>query len=187
MPQTSRPMRLGIDLDGVIANFNDGWIERYNREFGTTIDPASVTFWDGIHTLTHFDDMDEFWVWSVDLDGASLFRHLTPYPGSIEALRTLADAGHQIVILSHKPDFAIWDTYAWLAEHQVPTREVHLIESKWDIGCDLYLDDADHNLKAYRLHRPDRIICRYVQPWNNPVDGVVDIAEWSDLFQLTGV
>ena len=26
-------MRLGIDLDGVVADFNAGWISRYNREF----------------------------------------------------------------------------------------------------------------------------------------------------------
>ena len=30
------PLRLGIDLDGVIADFNTGWIRLYNQEFGAS-------------------------------------------------------------------------------------------------------------------------------------------------------
>jgi hypothetical protein len=123
-------------------------------------------------------------MWSADLDGASIFRHLRPYDGAIEALNTLFDEGHEIVILTHKPDFAISDTFAWLAEHKLVSREVHLIEHKWEIDCDLYLDDADHNLAAYARYRPDRLICRYVQPWNNPQEAAIDIAGWPDLFAL---
>ncbi len=184
MTHTKPSLRLGIDLDGVVADFTSGWISRYNQEFDAEIDPASVTFWDGIHKLTHFADMAEFWHWSSDVDGASIFRHLEPYDGAIEALNTLFDEGHEIVILTHKPRFAISDTFAWLAEHGLKSREVHLIERKWDIDCDLYIDDADHNLEAYVHYRPDRLICRYVQPWNSPREHVIDIAEWTDLFSL---
>ena len=30
-------MRLGIDLDGVVADFTAGWVARYNEEFNTDI------------------------------------------------------------------------------------------------------------------------------------------------------
>jgi 5'(3')-deoxyribonucleotidase len=184
MTHPKRSLRLGIDLDGVVADFTSGWIARYNLEFDTEIDPSTVTFWEGLHTLTHFADMGEFWRWGSDLDGASIFRHLEPYEGAIEALNTLFGQGHEIVILTHKPNFAISDTYAWLAEQGLATREVHLIERKWDVDCDLYLDDADHNLEAYLHYRPDRMICRYVQPWNTARDAIIDITGWPDLFAL---
>jgi len=35
-------MRLGIDLDGVVANFNAGWMRRYNDEYGTDLKPESA-------------------------------------------------------------------------------------------------------------------------------------------------
>ena len=36
-------MRLGIDLDGVVADFNAGWITRYNTDFGTAIPLDAVS------------------------------------------------------------------------------------------------------------------------------------------------
>ena len=35
-------LRLGIDLDGVVADFNGGWMRRYNVEHGTSLDPDHV-------------------------------------------------------------------------------------------------------------------------------------------------
>ncbi len=33
-------LRLGIDMDGVVADFNAGWIERYNRAWLPDADTA---------------------------------------------------------------------------------------------------------------------------------------------------
>ena len=50
-------MRLGIDLDGVVANFNGGWIAIYNNEFGTNISLDAVDSWGAAPKLTHFAHM----------------------------------------------------------------------------------------------------------------------------------
>ena len=39
-------LRLGIDMDGVVADFNAGWIERYNRDFDAALHPDHVVGWD---------------------------------------------------------------------------------------------------------------------------------------------
>jgi 5'(3')-deoxyribonucleotidase len=172
-------MRLGIDLDGVVADFNGGWTRFYNREHGTALTAASVTDWNQIPELTHFRHMGEFWRWASDLDGASLFRHLEPLPGAIEALEELATE-HEIVIITTKPDFAVGDTFEWIAEHGIPTREVHITEDKWDVACDVYLDDGPHVLPGLVAARPHAVVCRYVRPWNDPVPGAVDVADWAE-------
>ncbi|MFO7292925.1 MAG: hypothetical protein FWJ92_06415 [Actinomycetes bacterium] len=177
-------MRLGIDLDGVVADFNSGWISRYNREFGTEIPFDAVRSWDAIPSLTHFRDMGEFWRWARDHDGRSMFRHLEPYPGAIEALWRLARRGHHIVVLTTKPRWAIHDTFEWIAEHRLPTREVHILDRKWEVDCDVYLEDAPHNLERLVRYRPDRIVARYVRPWNHPVEGAVDVESWDDFERL---
>ncbi len=180
MSSGSARLRLGIDLDGVVADFNAGWISRYNAEFGATLLPEHVDIWDAPTTLTHFTDMGEFWRWAATSgEGATIFRVLEPYRGAIDALDRLARR-HRVVIITTKPSFAIHDTYEWLAEHRVPTREVHMVEDKTLVRCDIYLDDADHNLVRLASRIPDATVCRFVRPWNNPQEGVVDIRSWDE-------
>ena len=172
-------MRLGIDLDGVVADFNSGWIRRYNEQFGADVAFDSMVAWDGIPALTHFRHMGEFWEWAKDHDGHSLFRHLDTYDGAVEALRRLARA-HAVVIITRKPGWATHDTFAWIAEHRLPTREVHITRHKWTVTCDLYLDDGPHVLEELVAMRPESIVCRFVRPWNDPVPGAEDISSWAD-------
>ncbi len=180
-----KPMRLGIDLDGVVADFNQGWIERYNRDFGTTLSTDDIIEWDAPTLLTHFESMAPFWDWARTCgEGASLFRWLTPYPNSLMSLRRLAAGGHHIVILTTKPDFAVHDTFAWLADNAVATTEVHILDDKTTVDCDVYLDDADHNLASLARVHPEAVVCRYVRPWNEPHENTVDIGDWGDFEQL---
>jgi len=177
-------MRLGIDLDGVVANFTKGWIDFYNRDFDAELEPELVDTWDGLTRITHFEDMDAFWRWSSDLDGRSLFWHLETFPGAVEALRRLDEEGHEIVILTTKPPFAVADTHEWIAALGFPTKEIHILEDKWRIDCDVYLDDGPHVLPGLVAHRPDRVVCRYVRPWNAPLAGAVDVANFDEFRAL---
>ena len=177
-------MRLGIDLDGVVADFNGGWITRYNAEFGTDIPMDAVQSWGGMVGLTHFAGMSEFWRWAKGDGSGSLFRHLETYPDAVPALRKLARSGHEIVIITTKPQFAIHDTYAWLAEHRIPTREVHITSHKWRVVCDVYLEDAPHNLRRLHAERPEAAVVRFVRPWNAPLDGVRDVTDWQGFLEL---
>ena len=178
-------LRLGIDLDGVVADFVAGWISRYNQEFEADLTPSSVQTWDGLHTLTHFRDADEFWRWARDHGGGSVFRHLETYEGSIEALAELSVQGHEIVIITLKPEWAVHDTFAWIADHKIPTREVHITSEKWKVPCDIYLDDSPSQLSRYLEERSDRLVCRFVRPWNDPVAGAHDILTWNDFVMFT--
>ena len=72
-------MRLGIDLDGVVANFNAGWMARYNAAYGTELRPEMVKQWNGMLGLTRFDTMQEFWGWAEGGDGPSIFRDLPTF------------------------------------------------------------------------------------------------------------
>lgn len=171
-------MRLGIDLDGVVAQFNLGWMQRHAEEFGSNLDPSMVQSWNGLDELGGFGDMDAFWEWFRNGDEASCFRHLEPYPGALETLHRLAAAGHHIVVLTHKFDWAISDTLSWLGDMGLPSKEVHIREDKHAIGCDVYLDDSPLVLPELVRHRPDALVCRFVRAWNTPLSGAVDVHDW---------
>jgi 5'(3')-deoxyribonucleotidase len=179
------PLRLGIDLDGVVTDFNSGWIALHNAEFGGSLHPDMVTMWDGLHRLAGFDDMDRFWEWARGGDRRpSIFRHLDLLPGALDTLRRLDAAGHEIVIVSTKPDWAVHETLHWLAERKIPTREIHFSFRKHDVACDVYLDDAPVVLPDLLAHHPEATVCRFVRPWNRPIPGAIDIRTWDEFHDL---
>jgi 5'(3')-deoxyribonucleotidase len=178
-------VRLGIDLDGVVADFNAGWMRLHADEHGTELTPDLVTGWDDLHEVGGFRSMGEFWWWARGGDRRpSIFRHLDPYPGAVETLEGLARAGHQVVILTSKPWWAIHDTYHWIAEHGLPTREIHMLEDKWQVSCDVYLDDSPKVLPSLAAKRPSAVVCRFVRAWNEPVAGTTDVHDWPGFARL---
>jgi 5'(3')-deoxyribonucleotidase len=175
-------LRIGIDMDGVLTDFNTGWMARYNADFGTSLQASDVLRWEGLHGLTHFEDMDSFWSWAQG-DGHSVFRDLPAMPGAIETIQALARR-HRIVIVSAKFDWAIPDSLAWLARHGIPAREVHFVWQKSNVPCDVYLEDAPHQLEELVAARPDALVCRMVHPWNDEVPGTVPVRSWSEFAAL---
>jgi len=169
-------LRLGIDLDGVVADFNIGWMDRYNRQFGTQLHHSQVVKWDGLHRLTHFETMDDFWDWASSGD-STIFRALPPIPGAVETIAELAEE-HRIVIVSSKFDWAIPDTLEWLAEQRIVAREIHFVWDKTRVPCDVYLEDSPSNLAALVAAHPDSLVCRMIRPWNMPLDGALDVPDW---------
>lgn len=176
-------MRLGIDLDGVVADFNTGWVGRYNSEFGANLTTDMVDSWDAMGDITHFETLTDFWKWAENGDGPSIFRHLPPYPNALETLERLS-ANHQIVIISAKFKWALHDTFAWISDNRIPTREVHITYAKWRVPCDIYLDDSPHQIVELNQNRPESVVCRFVRPWNEAVSGVRDVASWDEFEAL---
>jgi len=177
-------MRIGVDLDGVVANFTKDWTKYYEEEFGKKILEDDITSWGLSEPLTHFKEDVDFWKWAKDINGSSIFRNLEVYEDSVETLNELSKSGHEIVILSSKPWWSIHDTLMWLGENKIPTKEIHFIEDKWTVDCEVYIDDAPYQLENFKENAPEKKIIRYVRSYNRPVDGVFDIYNWSELIPL---
>lgn len=156
----------------------------YNAEFGTELTSDLVSYWDALADLTHFEDIRDFWRWARDHGGHSIFRHLDCYPDALPALTRLTEAGHDVVVITAKPRWAVHDTYAWIADRRLPTREVHVRHDKFRVACDVYLEDSPQQLAELRQRRPDATVCRMVRPWNRPIDGARDLADWAEFERL---
>ena len=179
-------LRIGVDLDGVVADFVSGWIQRYNAEFGARLRVGDATNWGAAAELTHFRSMGEFWRWArhAGPDGHSLFRDLPRYPGAVEGLRELLRLAH-VVVLTNKPQWAVADTLGWLSDLGLPLREVHITTDKATVDCRVYIEDSPQHLTELRRRRPHAVVCRWVRPWNHAVDGCLDVDSWADVHVVT--
>ena len=109
-------MRIGVDLDGVVADFTQGWTSQYKIDFGNEIKEEDITEWGLSKPLTHFEEEVDFWNWAKDFNGSSIFRNLNTYEYAVKVLFEISMDGHEVVILSSKPWWSIHDTLIWQGE-----------------------------------------------------------------------
>lgn len=165
---------LGVDLDGVCGDHTEAFRRVVAAERG--IDPLTL----GEQTGWDFHD------WGVDDDEFlelhrrgvlehRMFRTMPVVPGVAAALWRLSDAGVWIRLITHRL-YASWghavavtDTVAWLDDAGIPYRDLCFLGDKPDVGADLYIDDAPHNLEALRSAGHATLV--FDQPYNRTVSG----------------
>lgn len=175
-------MRLGIDMDGVLADFSGSWRRLYEEQYGPI--PPTPPTWDGFLEVTHFDTSEQFFDW-LEHHEECVFGTATPDLLGISALAELEQRGFEIILITSKPDWAVESTREWIKKWEVPHSELHISYDKSKIPCAAYLDDGPHNIIDF-VKNTDAVVCRWVQPWNYHIDGSYDIHSWGQFIQLMG-
>lgn len=179
---------LGVDVDNVLADYTGGLRKVIADVRGD--DPADLP--DPSH-WAHYEE------WGLDADSFNdwhrravvehrMFRWLDPIPGAADVLRRLSDQGVRIRIITHRlylpgmHALAASDTVEWLDEHDIPYWDLCMVARKGDVGCDLYVDDAPHNIQALRdIGRP---VIVYDWPYNRELEGP-RARSWADIERLS--
>ena len=112
--------------------------------------------------------------------GARVPRH-GPVPGAIESFvgwpRTTGST-------SSPPDrLGDRHTLEWLSEHGVIAREIHFLADKAAVSCDIYLDDAPHQLEALRSAHPAPPCADRWPPITGPCPGH-DVHSWEEFREV---
>ena len=196
MTSTREAFVLGVDLDGVCADYTGTFRSFVAAELG--IDPASMgeqrswrfeecEGW-GVRDHQHFSALHQ----KAVMD-ARMFATMDEIDGASDALWALSDAGVYIRIITHRlvvnwgHDIAVSDTVAWLqtprpdGRPRIPYRDVCFCAKKADVGADLYIDDAPHNIVALRGAR-NEAMC-FDAPYNRHVPGL-RAADWADVVRI---
>ena len=184
---TGTPIVLGVDLDGVCADYEGAFRTSVARQRG--LDPATLppqTILDAYSQWgLSFEEFEEAHRRAVVED--HMFRRMEPLPGVSEALWRLSDAGVWIRIITHRLIFnwaheaSAADTAAWLDAHQIPYRDLCFIGDKPNVGADLYVDDSPTNILS--LRGAGRIAIVFDQPYNRHLPGP-RAGTWDDVVRL---
>lgn len=164
MPSDSGQIVIGVDLDGVCADFYGRMREIAAEWFERPIDelPVEVTYglpeW-GVTTPEQYASLHRFAVTQRDLFTASPM-----IPGARRVLRKLSDEGYRIRIITHRlfisyfHDRAVLQTMEWLDGNGIPFWDLCFMKEKDQVGADVYVEDSPSNLERLR-ERGHNAIC----------------------------
>jgi len=160
----ARKFVLGVDLDGVVADFTAGLLPIAAEWLGVSPEslPTDVSWgfreWK-LERCGGYEALHRHAVKERDL-----FRKLPPMPGAPAALRRLSTHDVRIRIITHRlyiPWFhreAIRQTADWLEEHGIPYWDLCFMRDKAAVGADLYLEDNPANVEALRADGHEVIV-----------------------------
>ena len=143
---------IGVDIDGVLANFNVAFAKLLQKLSGRTlVDPESInpTEWHWPQAIGYTSkEIDACW---RDIQTSSGFwAGLAPLPNVSYFLWALKRSAHDVYFATARPGLsAKHQTEVWLAHHGYSLPTVLITEQKWVIAkalkFDAYIDDNRGN------------------------------------------
>jgi 5'(3')-deoxyribonucleotidase len=186
-PPSGKQFVLGVDLDGVVANFYAGLRPIAAEWLGVPAEslPMEVSYglteW-GLEAAGGYEDLHRFAVTQREL-----FRKLTPMPGAPAALRRISQSDVRIRIITHRlyvkyfHEEAVTQTTAWLEHHGIPYWDLCFMKDKAAVGADLYVEDSPDNVEALRADGHETIVFRNS---TNRHIAAPQAADWGDVERL---
>ncbi len=180
---------LGVDLDGVCADFYGGLRPLAAEWLGVQIEglteevTCGLSEW-GIDSAP--GGYEAFHRFAVGQRG--LFRRLTPLPGVGPALRRLTyEDNVRIRVISRRlctkylHQTAVQQTVEWLDTHDIPYWDLCFIRDKAAVAADLYLEDSPESIAE--LNAVGRRVIVFTNATNCSIAGP-RANSWAEVEQL---
>jgi hypothetical protein len=148
---------LGVDLDGVCADFYAGvrpiaaeWLGVPESDLTPQVS-YGFPEWGIDKAPGGYLDFHKFAVTQRDL-----FKRLVPLAGCPQALRRVSKEGVRIRIITHRLYIkyfhkqAISQTIDWLDHHGIPYWDLCFMQHKTHVGANLYVEDSEKHIVDYR-------------------------------------
>lgn len=180
-------MRIGLDIDGVVADWESNARRLLKEEFG--VDLPISTGWSSIFDSVPKEQWD--WLWSESGGLHSLFLDCEPYPLAAYGVKLLREIG-DVIIVTSVPRVSIEDRLDWLAYHRIFFDEFRVVDSMSEKSkvvplCDVYIDDSPVVVEDILNHTNARMIL-WDRPWNRHVisanRGYYRVDNWDDAIRF---
>jgi 5'(3')-deoxyribonucleotidase len=156
MPRDEKKIVLGVDLDGVCADFYARmreiaaeWFERPLQDL--TLDVTyGLREW-GIAGPEQYQSLHRFAV-----SERNLFGTVGMIPGARRVLRKLSEERYHIRIITHRlfiyyfHALAVQQTVEWLDHYGIPYHDLCFMKEKEQVGADIYIEDSPGNIESLR-------------------------------------
>lgn len=176
----SNKFTLLIDMDGVCAEVHNYWLNLYNSDYDDDLTQEQIISWD-LHKYVKEDCGLKIYEY---LKEPGFFLGAPVVPGCAKSLRTLKNAGLNIILVTATPNnspTAHYEKIKWV-ERNLPflnTKNFISTSRKDLVMGDLLLDDAVHNLDSFT-----GIPCAFRRPWNQRKNYRFSVNSWEEFTEL---
>ena len=180
-------MRIGVDIDGVLADQVGEVLKLVNKAQGTSLRRADIDEWDKIIGTTRIDEEIE-----RALEDDSYVLRMACIPGARKGMQALSRA-HNMVIVTSRPPKSLAASMLWLKQKDIPFDEFCGTQplGKAGVLVDVLVDYRIENVEEFANAGRKAILLS--QPWNQersklqPLlqSGAVAVAEkWSGVVNI---
>lgn len=173
-----RPLRIGLDMDGVIADIYPFWLYLLNRYHKEGLQAKDITDWN-VHNFCKNATPPEVYRF---LEQRGFFRFLEPMKNACEIIDLWINEGHDVSIIT-TCQRGQEDKRDWLEDHIQNFKKLNLYfvnGNKQRIHCDIFVDDSVSNLVKYSLEHPSSLVLCYDQHHNHMYKGS-RVSNWDEL------
>ena len=179
-----RPIRLGLDIDNTIGDFNKGMLTRIMLEKGYTVEQAEALY----PTPTDYSFVVSGWFPNVNsfketfnnAEKNGVYRTMDVYPEAAKIIRQLAASGDvEIHLVSARNKKWNDDTRAWLRAHRIPFKSITFTDAKEETDMDIYLDDAGYQLAKLKEH--GKKVIAFDQLYNRSLSDIPRVKHWTQV------
>ncbi|MCL2699455.1 MAG: hypothetical protein FWE68_04005 [Defluviitaleaceae bacterium] len=143
---TSKKLRILVDLDEVLNNLLDCWVDYLNERHNTNANPQDLKVWNvnALFPALTAEEADR------PLYEDALWKRLSPRAGSVEYLKKFIDDGHDVLVVTASVYQTIPAKMNWLFDNYpyLSWENVIITKRKQLIQADILIDDGIHNLEG---------------------------------------
>ena len=167
---------IGIDMDGTIADFTSLAIENVNRIWNLNfkledmVEPRIGQFtYDALPEIEQKKYKNPYNIYR-DICPPGFFFDIKPFPGAVEAVKKIAELGHEIVFITKPLEWfnCPGEKHQWLQKYfsniNYRVMLVDSMEAKGLINIDVMIDDDPRTIES--LDRSKVVPILIKQPWN---------------------
>lgn len=157
-----------FDMDSILVDLMTAWLGWYNRSYNHNLTIDDIKTW---HIHDHVRPEDKKNIYGFFRPPERYGKETLPIPGASEGLRRLHDAGVDIIIATATAGKTAEQKFI-LAEKVAPWLDpdhIFIGSRKELLRGDFFIDDAPHNLMAYKEAWPEAHLLSISYPYNQDV------------------